>query len=93
MQERSRDDRIESYYHESARDLAERLVDAEDQIAIWGPKIDELRALHEAGVDNWSGYDYAMEALNADEGPQLPTCPYTHAHTRHWCGYNTCRES
>lgn len=20
-------------------------------------------------------------------------CPYTHAHTRHWCGYIECRES
>lgn len=20
-------------------------------------------------------------------------CPYTHAHTRHWCGYSTCRDS
>lgn len=19
-------------------------------------------------------------------------CPYTHAHTRHWCGYEECRE-
>lgn len=21
------------------------------------------------------------------------TCPYTHAHTRHWCGYEQCRDS
>lgn len=21
-----------------------------------------------------------------------PECPYTHAHTRHWCGYDTCRD-
>lgn len=20
-------------------------------------------------------------------------CPYTHSHTRHWCGYDTCRDS
>ena len=20
-------------------------------------------------------------------------CPYTFAHTRHWCGYKTCRDS
>lgn len=22
-----------------------------------------------------------------------PPCPFTHAHTRHWCGNNTCRDS
>jgi hypothetical protein len=22
-----------------------------------------------------------------------PPCPYTFAHTRHWCGYATCRDS
>lgn len=22
-----------------------------------------------------------------------PECPYTHPHTRHWCGYETCRDS
>lgn len=26
----------------------------------------KLRALEEAGVDNWSGYDYAMEILRED---------------------------
>lgn len=20
-------------------------------------------------------------------------CPYTHSHTRHWCGYEQCRDS
>jgi len=25
--------------------------------------------------------------------PPEPECPYTHAHTRNWCGYDTCRES
>lgn len=23
----------------------------------------------------------------------VPRCPYTHSHTRHWCGYKHCRES
>lgn len=22
----------------------------------------------------------------------ITECPYTHAHTRHWCGYSECRE-
>lgn len=25
--------------------------------------------------------------------PEPTTCPYTHAHTRGWCGYPECRES
>jgi hypothetical protein len=25
---------------------------------------------------------------------ELPEkCPFTHSHTRHWCGYDTCRDS
>ena len=35
MGEVSREDRIEDYYHESTRDLAEWLVDAEDEIDMW----------------------------------------------------------
>lgn len=31
----NRDERIEHYYHESAWDLAEWLVDAEDEIKMW----------------------------------------------------------
>lgn len=23
---------------------------------------------------------------------QESKCPYTHSHTRYWCGYDTCRE-
>lgn len=25
--------------------------------------------------------------------PAAPECPYTFSHTRHWCGYQTCRDS
>lgn len=25
--------------------------------------------------------------------PHDPTCPYTHSHTRAWCGYPLCRQS
>jgi hypothetical protein len=28
---------------------------------------DKLQALEAAGVDNWDGYDYAMEILNDEE--------------------------
>lgn len=32
---------------------------------------------------------YALAALDEHQEP----CPYTHAHTRHWCGYEQCRDS
>jgi hypothetical protein len=32
---KSRDERIEEYYQQSAWDLAEWLVDAEDEIEVW----------------------------------------------------------
>lgn len=64
----SRDDRIESYYQESARDLAERIVDLEDEAAELNrlniiPKEDSkvLARLEAAGVDNWEGYSHAFE--------------------------------
>lgn len=64
----SREARMEEYEDMLPSELAELLIDAEDQLKAWAPKIQELRALYAAGVDNWSGYDYAMEALN--EGDQ-----------------------
>lgn len=30
---------------------------------------------------------------HAYSGDDEHACPYTHAHTRHWCGYEDCRES
>lgn len=27
------------------------------------------------------------------DGDDDHRCPYTHAHTRHWCGYERCRDS
>lgn len=42
-------------------------------------------------------YDRGYEAGQSDamdkETYQTGTCPYTHAHTKHWCGYAGCRES
>lgn len=42
----ARDDRIETYYHEGARDLAERIVDLEDQAATVRAEV--LRKAHAA---------------------------------------------
>lgn len=33
--------------------------------------------------------DFSMEGKEFE----VQACPYTHAHTRHWCGYDGCRES
>lgn len=39
------------------------------------------------------GYKQALKDREAVErGYSGGTCPYTFAHTRHWCGYAGCRE-
>lgn len=46
----------------------------------------------QAARDAWRmGVLDTLDALNITETES--ECPYTHAHTRHWCGYPTCRES
>ena len=35
------------------------------------------------------GHDDATDLVRYDTGK----CPYTHSHTREWCGYAGCRES
>jgi hypothetical protein len=32
-------------------------------------------------------------AITEADQPGEVRCPYTFAHTRHWCGYDGCRES
>lgn len=32
-------------------------------------------------------------AITEADQPGETQCPYTFAHTRHWCGYDGCRES
>lgn len=42
------------------------------------------------------GYNQAVWEMDAmDELTMANTgqCPYTHSHTRHWCGYAGCRDS
>lgn len=60
----TREGRIESHCHESARWLAESLVKAEDRIENLRARVRKLNALEAAGVDNWEGYDGAMESLD-----------------------------
>lgn len=37
-------------------------------------------------------FQAGQASVSAPE-PQTPECPYTFSHTRHWCGYQACRDS
>ncbi|MEU5166841.1 hypothetical protein [Streptomyces mutomycini] len=56
-----RDERIETYYHSGARELAEWLVDLEDEVEGLKKQVDFLYALETCGVDNWEGYSTAWQ--------------------------------
>lgn len=43
--------------------------------------------------DRFSGDRMPLAERLAEELANVPKCPYTHAHTRHWCGYEGCREN
>ena len=60
--------RIDEYYQgEHAAQLAEWLVDLEDQVAVLQERDRELTALEAAGVDNWEGYGNAIRSVVEDE--------------------------
>lgn len=46
-----------------------------------------------------SGHEKVCGAVWDENGEPVtrsalaPVCPYTHAHTKHWCGYDGCRDS
>jgi hypothetical protein len=57
-----REARIARYYQgEHASQLAEWLVDAEDEIETLEKRSKILSRLEAAGVDNWEGYSYAFQ--------------------------------
>jgi len=76
----NRDERIESYYNWPAWDLAEKIVDLEDQndkllselmsaenkLTQYEDDINWLRALEAAGVDNWEGYEIAYQLYKGE---------------------------
>lgn len=40
------------------------------------------------------GWEDAVRTIQRIHGIVPPNpCPYTHTHTRHWCGYDQCRKS
>jgi uncharacterized protein with PhoU and TrkA domain len=67
VSEKERSDRIETLYHESAWDLAEKVVDLEDKVQELEKDSRKLTALEAAGVDNWEGYSHAMRILRGEE--------------------------
>lgn len=67
MNEEEHSGRIETLYHESAWDLAEKVVDLEDKVQELEEADRKLTALEAAGVDNWEGYGHAMRVLHGEE--------------------------
>lgn len=39
------------------------------------------------------GYDEGIRSNVSRDASDSDECPFTHSHTRHWCGYSTCRDS
>jgi hypothetical protein len=59
---------------------------------------DLARLLNRYGRDPAIRPNHAARALHVraqviEHGKAANPCPYTHAHTRGWCGYPFCRES
>jgi len=63
---RSRDERIEEYYHCGTRELAEWVVDLEDKVKELQDSADLLYALEAVGVDNWEGYSDAWRIVEGE---------------------------
>jgi hypothetical protein len=41
----------------------------------------------------WAVSETGDGIYDRDNLELLDTCPYTHAHTRHWCGHLLCRDA
>ena len=67
----SRDERIENYYQQSAWDLAERIVDLEDEVKKLKDELGNAQAFHDAleaaGIDNWEGYAEAWTRFDSGD--------------------------
>ena len=66
-----RDERIEEYYHHGTRELAEWVVDLEDEVKKLKAGLESAEnfqaALEAAGVDNWEGYGEAWARFDAGD--------------------------
>lgn len=51
-------------------------------------------ALAHALIEIWDkGYNEGFSDAKETVKSESPKCPYTHSHTKEWCGYAGCRES
>lgn len=80
------------FYHDAeyeADDLLKRLKKE------WAHELAEewIKKIEDPGTRFGLGYESAVGVIKREVGIPEESCPYTHAHTRHWCGYDTCRES
>lgn len=73
----------------TAKDLDKiiRLTGVEDSSGLRMALAHNLISIWDSGYT--SGQNDAMDQLTYRTGK----CPYTHGHTREWCGYAGCRES
>jgi SMC interacting uncharacterized protein involved in chromosome segregation len=58
-------DRIEAL--QAAHEAADRIDELEKKVRDMQEDVDLLNALMEAGVDNWSGYDEAIDILEGKD--------------------------
>ena len=71
-----------------------RLTGAEDSSGLRMALAYRLVSIWDQGYNE--GFSDAKEAAKQEEENSIlpyADCPYTHAHTREWCGYAKCRES
>lgn len=66
-------------------------VDSDESYRILAADLERLMACDACGDSalDHGGWYHRFEPRRRDRDP----CPYTHAHTRHWCGHPDCRES
>ncbi len=68
-------------------------------VPIGDPKFAQVMSerLTHAGEDREAVRQVLREGLDGEmrtvEEIERKTCPFDFAHTRHWCGYDSCRES
>lgn len=80
------------FYHEAEDSADSALKRLKDQ---WAHELaEEIRLeAQRYGANDWSnGFRSAATMIDPHSREENP-CPYTHAHTRHWCGYEQCRDS
>lgn len=65
-----------------------RLTGAEDSSGLRMALAYELVKIWDQGYNE--GFS---DAVNTPQPDSENKCPYTHSHTKEWCGYDNCRKS